>query len=131
MADHLRDQIAKLFAALESNNDADAESAHLALDGLLRANRKGWSDLADLVRSGSIQLWPADGGLRGRVAKLVAMFGAPTLGERRTAQLKIMNILRNGKRTWADLAALLQSASYESWPDQQVEDAYFDAHVNL
>src|SRR5690242_13659765 len=105
MADRLRDRIAALFEALGSTDDSEFERARIGLLDLLHVNRKNFSDLAELVRAGSAQLWPTDAKLRKRMASTIAMLGAPTPGERCTAQLIINGLLKKDKKTWADLVS--------------------------
>jgi hypothetical protein len=67
----LRDEIVRLFATLGS--EVDAAEARRALGGLLAAQRKSWSDIANLIRSAPSSCWPRDPEIRERIAKLVAL----------------------------------------------------------
>jgi hypothetical protein len=124
----LRDQICDLFAALNAADDSAAATARQDLVDLLRANRKGFSDLADLTLAASVRLWPSDGGTRERLAKLIALLGSPMAGERNSSRMKIITILAKHKRDWGDLVELLRAADYADWPDQEAD---LGAPVNL
>jgi hypothetical protein len=63
----LADRIADLFERLGQDSSFDA--AQQELTTLLRANRRDWSDLGDLILKALSTAWPTDAKLRGKLAK--------------------------------------------------------------
>jgi hypothetical protein len=53
-----RQRLERLHRLLGSDNEGERENARMAIDAILRKNKKTWNDLTNLLKGESDELWP-------------------------------------------------------------------------
>jgi hypothetical protein len=101
-----REQLAKLFAVLGTDNPHEAEAARGRIDSLLREHGKSWSDVIELLGGAAI---------RADLARDIIALGSSDPYERATARRNIFDLLARHRKSWNDLADVLCTASHEAW----------------
>jgi hypothetical protein len=101
-----REQLAKLFAALGTDNPHEAEAARGRIDSLLREFGKPWSAVIELLGGAAI---------RADLVRDIIALGSSDPDERATARRNIFDLLARHRKTWNDLADVLCSHSHEAW----------------
>ena len=104
--DKKREQLAKLFRALGTDNIHEAEAARGRINSLLREYGKSWNDVIELLGGGA---------LRADLARDIAALGSNDPDERVNARRNILELLARHRKTWNDLADVLCAHSHEAW----------------
>jgi hypothetical protein len=117
--DKKREQLAKLFRALGTDNIHEAEAARGRIDSLLREYGKSWSDLIKLLGGAAI---------RTDLARDITALGSNNPDERANARRNIFELLARYRKTWNDLADVLCVHSHEAWSCDPLGDD--PPHVN-
>jgi hypothetical protein len=108
-------RLEKLFRALGTDNQHEADVARAAIDRLLRQFDKDWSDLGELLGGR-----PAD--ISADLARDIVALGSSDPEERARARRNIADLLARHRKTWNDLADVLGSASTATWASNPSAD---------
>src|SRR5215831_2130859 len=104
--DKKREQLAKLFRALGTDNPHEAEAARGRIDSLLREYGKSWNEVIELLGGAAI---------RADLARDITALGSSDPDERVKARRNILDLLARHRKSWNDLVNVLCAASHEAW----------------
>jgi hypothetical protein len=111
--DKKREQLAKLFRALGTDNVHEAEAARGRIDSLLREYGRSWRDVTKLLGGATI---------RADLAHDITALGSSEPDERGNARRNILEVLTRHRKTWNDLVDVLCAHSQEAWACDPLSD---------
>jgi Protein of unknown function (DUF3631) len=109
-----RERLEKLFRQLGTDNPHEAEAARSRIASLLRQFDKSWSDLVELLSSGTLIIDPTLGDIAG--------LGDPDPDQRAIARRNLLELLALHRKSWNDLADALCAVTSAVWLNSRSDD---------
>jgi Protein of unknown function (DUF3631) len=110
-----REQLAKLFRALGTDNIHEAEAARGRIEDLLREYGKTWGDVVQLLGGPSAAI-------RADLVRDIGGLGSADPVECANARRNILELLARHRKSWNDLVDVLCAGSHEAWACNPTDD---------